>query len=413
MTERVESSVEQRAPGETRGTLRLPRVASETWAAVPDRRLLEALNHLVAREQEATAELLLCLAEVDARRLYLEEGCASLFSYCTTVLHLSEGAAYYRITAARGARRFPRLVELIASGALHLSGICLLLPLLDEANATRLLTAATHQSKREIEALVASERGRSAPAGPSVRAETRVSRDRTRHTESAQQCLAVSGEPAERAQATECAQATSSADPLEASTEPRSVVAPPFRRRADGSLEMRIGAHDSTADLFRRARDLCRHQNPSGDAETLLRAALSALIAQVERRRVGSSRKRTEAGPKRDAIVPAVGTSAAPAQEATRSRYIPVAVRRVVWERDGGQCAFVGRNGRRCDVGAFLEFHHHDPFARGGPPTVENLSLFCSAHNQHEGRRAFGPNRGGGAHRTSHTAQRTAELPPG
>jgi hypothetical protein len=34
--------------------------------------------------------LLALLMELDARRLYLGEGCSSLFTYCTQVLHLSE-----------------------------------------------------------------------------------------------------------------------------------------------------------------------------------------------------------------------------------------------------------------------------------------------------------------------------------
>jgi hypothetical protein len=52
-------------------------------------------------ERRATAQLIASLAELDARRLYLGEGCASLFAYCTRVLHLSEYAAYGRIEAAR------------------------------------------------------------------------------------------------------------------------------------------------------------------------------------------------------------------------------------------------------------------------------------------------------------------------
>ena len=39
------------------------------------------------------------------------EGCASLFVYCTRVLHLSEGATYNRIEVARTARRFPSMLQ--------------------------------------------------------------------------------------------------------------------------------------------------------------------------------------------------------------------------------------------------------------------------------------------------------------
>jgi hypothetical protein len=45
--------------------------------------------------------------ELDTRRLYLGEGCSSLFTYCTQVLHLSEHAAYNRIETARAARFSP------------------------------------------------------------------------------------------------------------------------------------------------------------------------------------------------------------------------------------------------------------------------------------------------------------------
>ena len=55
--------------------------------------------------------------ELDARRLYLREGCSSLFTYCTQVLHLAEGSAYNRIEAARAARRVSRAARRAARRA--------------------------------------------------------------------------------------------------------------------------------------------------------------------------------------------------------------------------------------------------------------------------------------------------------
>ena len=77
------------------------------FAPLSDDQLLAETKRLVANERVATAALLKSLMEIDARRLYLREGCSSLFTYCTQVLHLAEGAAYNRIEAARAARRFP------------------------------------------------------------------------------------------------------------------------------------------------------------------------------------------------------------------------------------------------------------------------------------------------------------------
>ena len=37
-----------------------------------------------------------------------------------------------------------------------------------------------------------------------------------------------------------------------------------------------------------------------------------------------------------------------------------------------------------------VEFHHIEPHARGGAPTVENLALRCAAHNRYEAQRDFG-----------------------
>jgi len=55
------------------------------------------VKRLAQQEREATAALIAHLAILDERQLYLAEGCASTFTYCVQVLHLSEYAAYSRI----------------------------------------------------------------------------------------------------------------------------------------------------------------------------------------------------------------------------------------------------------------------------------------------------------------------------
>ena len=122
--------------------------------SAPDR-LLAELRRLAACERAATANLLASLIEMDGRRLYLREGCSSLFTYCTQVLHLAEGAAYNRIEAARAARRFPPVLDAIADGSLTLTSARLLAPHLTTENHRAVLDAARHKSKREIELLIA------------------------------------------------------------------------------------------------------------------------------------------------------------------------------------------------------------------------------------------------------------------
>ena len=114
------------------------------------------LRALVARDRHLTAALLAHLAEFDARKLYLPAGYASLWAWCVGELHLSEDAAAKRIHAARAAREFPAILELVADGRLHLSAVSLLAPHLTAQNAGELLAAATHRSKADVQLLLAS-----------------------------------------------------------------------------------------------------------------------------------------------------------------------------------------------------------------------------------------------------------------
>ena len=114
--------------------------SSPCFEDISDQELLRDLKQLIVRDRKLEAELLAHLAEVDARKLYLKEGCSSMFVYCTEVLHFSEPVAYHRIAAARAARCYPALLGRLGSGEIHLSGITLLAPHLthEKSSGTRL-----------------------------------------------------------------------------------------------------------------------------------------------------------------------------------------------------------------------------------------------------------------------------------
>src|SRR5688500_933014 len=120
-----------------------------------DEGVLEGVAVLARRSNELTAELLAYLGEVDARGLHLGEACSSLFAFCVERLHMSESAAGKRITAARFARRFPLVLEMIGRGEIHLTAVNMLAAHLTEENHAAVLARARHRSKRDIEKLVA------------------------------------------------------------------------------------------------------------------------------------------------------------------------------------------------------------------------------------------------------------------
>jgi 5-methylcytosine-specific restriction endonuclease McrA len=159
-------------------------------------------------------------------------------------------------------------------------------------------------------------------------------------------------------------------------TEP--VRDPPNRRPlitplSSATFKIQFTLSGEAHDKFRRVQDLMRHVVPSGDPATIFERAVTLLLRDLEHSRCGATDR-----PRAARVT------------ATPSRRVPASIRRKVWARDGGRCAFIGTSGR-CGEQGFLEYHHVVPFAVGGETTVENLQLRCRAHNQYESDLFFGP----------------------
>ena len=322
-------------------------------AQLSDDALLVEVRRLAEHEREATAHLIASLAELDARRLYLGQGCSSLFTYCTQVLHLSEHAAYGRIEAARVARRFPIVLQLLADGAVNLTAIGLLTPHLTAENHRDLLDSARHMSKRDVEHLVAALRPR--PLVPSIVRKLPV----------------PTAPKVVRAQPDAVGSDTAVAPTPPVAYRPnRPAVVGPL---APDRYKVQFTVPRETYDKLRRAQDLLRHTIPSGDPAAIFDRALTLLLADLERTKLAVTAR------------PRAVRASSPG-----SRHIPAVVKREVWARDGEQCAFVGPNGR-CAERGFLEIHHVVPYAEGGSASVENLELRCRSHNAYEAELHFGP----------------------
>ena len=339
------------------------------FAKLEDRALLDAAKRLAADERHATATLLRALMEIDTRRLYLGEGCASMFVYCTQVLHLSEGGAYNRIEAARAARTHPLILELFEQSAITLTAIRLLAPHLTAENQREVLASARHKSKREVEALVVALQPK--PDAPVVVRRLPAAGGATAALLPGHTDLAPSSTSApERVPIV----AVDSQHPVAPQVPVKPAhIAPLSPER----YRIQLTVSRETHDRFRRVQALLRHAVPSGDAAEIFDRAITLLAEALERRRFAETSRRC-------------GSAAAPGPAGTgRTRHIPAAVRRDVWRRDAGRCAFVGREGR-CRETAFLEFHHVEPYAAGGEATVANIQLRCHAHNEYEARLFFG-----------------------
>jgi hypothetical protein len=498
------------------------------------------VKKLVGRHNVLTADLLAHLAEVDARGIYRERSCSSLHTYCVYELRFSEDEAQRRSQAARTARQFPMLFEMLAEGAIHMTGLLLLAPHLTAENCAELLARARFRTKRELERLIAEIAPRAdvpsriEPLGPGPKtaanlwqAYTASLRGRVRDLElgtgrgEAPAPVFDLSEQAAISELNEDLPASALAEtPAPAPKETTHHAADsdpvvPLRYR----IEFTVG--QDYVDGLEEARNLLQRQVPNRDVARVHELAMGMFVEHLRKRRgvVSGARRRVEserveipkegkerpiedgAAPERiseplpsegsaperiddpvrvsesaperfsepmraersapertrdplqvdesaperiskplpsegsaperiddpsqaDECVPERKTEpskgsepaaertmdpskrnecvpgriveslpperSAPARMATTSRHIPAAVRRHVWARDGGRCTFSDARGCRCRERSGLEIHHEQPFALGGPPTVENLRLVCRAHNALFAERDFG-----------------------
>ena len=312
----------------------------ESFSTLSNPELLAAVERAASCERISTAELVALLVHVDRRRLYLSQGCSSLFTYCTQVLHLSEHAAYGRIEAARAARRLPAVLNLLADGSVNMTTITLLAPHLTPENHELVLGEARYRSKRDVEHIVARLR----PQADTPNAVRKLP-------------AAYAGPPAEPQRANDQNVRLDSVATVTTPLPQRatSVVTPTAPER----YKVQLTVSRETYDKLRRLQDLLRHSIPTGDLTAIVDRALTLLLADVEKARHSKTER-----PRTTRPLP------------SGSRHLPAAVRREVWKRDGGQCAFVGANGR-CSERGFLEFHHVEPYAVGGPPSADNIQLRC------------------------------------
>jgi hypothetical protein len=315
-------------------------------ATLSDEALLRRLEDLARSTRESTAELIAHLAELARRKAHCSEGEGSLFRHCTRVLRLSEAATCNRLAAAYAARKFPVILELLAEGSVNLTTIRLLAPHLTPENHRAVLAEASGKTKGEVQEI----RARLAPR-PDVPVSIRKA-------------------PAPHRVVVPPASAAPSPTPPVAPLPPPKPAVEPL---APARYHVHLTVGEEALRKLRRLQDLVRREIPGGDLDVIFERGLDLQLAEAEKKAFSATaRPRTPRTEHRDSRAPAAN------------------VRRAVWARDEGRCAFVGPKGR-CSERSFLEFHHVDPHAHGGEATEENISLRCRAHNVYESELLFGP----------------------
>ncbi|MFN2376483.1 MAG: hypothetical protein ABR538_08090 [Candidatus Binatia bacterium] len=363
----------------------------DSVAKLSEQELLDHFTGLVVRDRHTTSELLVAIAEIDERKLWARHACSSMFIFCMERFHMSEQVTAKRLWAARTARRFPVVLEMVARGELHLGAIHLLARHLTAENHERVLERARHKSSREVERLVAE-------LAPRPDATSRIStmpRPRTAQAAAADRPTAEQ-ESMDRASSEE---APASGEPAVGAQIPRTpasrTAAKPIVALSPRRYKIEITVDEATHDRLRSLQDLLGRSATGRDPAAIISRAIDVLLVRTLARKAGCTDRPKPAAAAAPATKPGSATEPVsgtkpPATARQPTRGIPAAVRREVWQRDCGRCCYVDTRGRRCGATRNVEFHHRAPFALGGRHSPENIELRCAAHNQYQADLDFG-----------------------
>jgi hypothetical protein len=386
-------------------------------AAFPSLALLEArqlrnnLKLLLGKEQVAMAEFLVALADFDRRRGWEALGHANLFAFLRVELRLSKSAAFYRKSAAALLQDFPEVIEPLRVGRLCLSTVAELAKVLTEENRSALLPRFFGLSAREAQEVVAELQPREVPSTRMVVTNV-LDRFAPPLASVTQPLLTIAAAPPFDTHPTEVPLSRVLTSELANGggaqvTIRRDEVVPltaEIRR-----VHFNVGRQVVTK--LEAAREGLSHSIRGATMEQVLEAALDLLLEKQARARgqvkkpratlpAAAPREETPgAGAPREietapqevspplALIP---TEPPPPRRSGPREAITAAIRRAVWERDGGRCCWPLDGGDVCGSTHRLELDHIVPWARFGGRTEDNLRLTCARHNALAARQAFG-----------------------
>ena len=440
----------------TPATAARPAITS-TIGVLSDRELLRQTSTLVRHECYLQGAVIDHLGEIEARRLFLQRGCSSLFDYAVRELGYSDAAAGRRIGAVRLCADQPDAREWLRDGSLTLSA------------AAELQWAFDRQRRRGSIAGIASVAPAGAVAPGAAAPEAAM--------DSTPADRAVGSAPAEAARADDpAADGVTAAPPSHCEPAPPLVLdaagrrklveeasgksarqvrrmladldpelAPPadrVRPLGDGRYELKAVIDADCQQGLEHLRGLLSHVNPRMTVGQLVGRIVQEALDRHDpsrpprRARTGKGTEQGESAPApaakervapqpghvataQHAVIPANTTPtpertlhrttsapSQPRQQATdrgaaagtkpagaatptakpcaAGRGIPAAVKRQVWQRDGGRCSYFDRRtGRRCNSRHLIEIDHILPYALGGGADPGNLRLLCRAHHRH------------------------------
>jgi hypothetical protein len=354
--------------------------------------LISELKDLVKRERELLANILHYLKELEIRKLYLEMGYPSLFTYLTDELGYSEGAAQRRIQAMRLIKDLPEVEQKIESGELSLTVASQLQGYIQRENKKRKEQKAQVLTPVEKLELVRRLEGTSSRECEiklaEIVPETGIPREKTRILTPEQTLI----------------QFTASKELMEKINRLKKIFS---HQNPEGRydlifqkiIELAFDKHDPARREKRRRQKQTSPQPGARKEPRELGGLLATNYPIAPNPSLDSNTKQSPPTPAVGKTFPSPppeagrqGRGAGVRGDAVNSRYIPIKLKDKIFKRDQGKCQFKNKKtGKACSSEHLIEIDHRFPFSLGGEHSEKNLQLRCRAHNDYQARVVLGP----------------------
>jgi len=304
--------------------------------------ILEALKSFVLEENKLIKQILEYLEEVENRKLFLDRGFSSMFAFCTEFLGYTAQKAQVRIQAMRLGKVVPDVKNKIESGALSL----------------------TIAAKVQGHIMQENKIKREAKQGPitAAQAHSIIQSVENKSVQNSEKLLLEMF-------------------PHHADKKPDMI-----KTVSSNTIRVEMNLTKETFESLRKLQALRVHAHRDRNFE----AIISDLCKLGEKKwDIEKKMESSEAAQ----VIESAGANATllRASAVKQGRYIPAALRRMIWIRDHGECQYRDlKTGRICRDRFGLQLDHIKPYALGGDHSEENLRLLCWRHNSHRAWATFG-----------------------
>ena len=329
------------------------------WQKITNEDLEEMIVIGLRDERTILVAMLTQLNIVFRRGLYAMRGYSSLNEYLTQRFGMSKQQAFMRASVARVIHEHPGLLDMLEREETCLSHLAIISPRLTPANSRILYNAAVTMSKRELEAFVPKVAcdGSILPGLDTITLSVRCHPDCADLLDEVRALVSINNEAVNQGDALRQALAFF----LEKNHPEQKA------RRAQKRAEKKAMAAQKALEKLQAGWD-----EELGHPQGLI---VGKRNRQKQETLTADLPGNPEVADPGDALM---GDDV----RATSRLPIPASVKHQVWLRDGGQCQWIGPDGRRCQARHYLQFDHIKMVCQGGTNDADNLRLLCATHNR-------------------------------